>query len=78
MLFRSELSEDINYEKLNVQCRKSRTLTVNGVFNCPLLASDNRGKSGANFNDYSCRSYLETSYCTQCVKHNIKLFSFDL
>ena len=70
--------DNIDYQNLNVQCSKSRTLTINGVFNCPLLASDNRGKSGVDFNDFSSKSYLETPFCTQCVRYNIKLFSFDL
>ena len=73
-----DLPSDVCYEKLNIQCKKSRTITLNGIFNCPLLASDNRGKSGSDFSDFSTRSYLETSFCSQCVKHNIKLFSFDL
>ena len=73
-----ELSNNIDYQKLNVQCSRSRTLTINGIFNCPLLASDNRGKSGTDFNDFSTKSYLETAFCTQCVRHNVKLFSFDL
>ena len=60
-----ELSNNIDYNKLNVQCSKSRTLTKNGVFNCPLLSSDNRGKSGTDFNDYSHKSYLETPFCMQ-------------
>ena len=73
-----ELSCDVDFQTLNIQCSKSRTLTINGVFNCPLLAADNRGKSGSDFNDFSVKSYIETQFCTQCFKHNIKLFSFDL
>lgn len=73
-----EISEETNFDELNLECIKSRTLTINGIFYCPLLASDNRGKSGSTINDYSKRNYLETSYCSQCVKYNSKLFSLDL
>jgi sulfatase maturation enzyme AslB (radical SAM superfamily) len=71
-------SSDIDFQKLNIQCKNSRTLTINGVFNCPLLAADNRGKCGSDFVDFSCKNYLETPFCSQCVKHNISMFSFSL
>lgn len=73
-----DISSIRNLDELNLQCTNSRTLTINGVFNCPLLASDNRGKSGSDFNDFSNKSYLETTYCSQCANHNINLFSIDL
>ena len=73
-----ELSESTDYENLNVDCTKSRTLTLNGIFSCPLLSSDNRGKCGNDLTDYSKRNYLETSYCAQCCKYNRKLFLLDL
>ena len=71
-----ETKMNIDYNKLNLECKKSRTLTINGIFSCPLLASDNRGKCGNDINDYSKRNYLETAYCTQCINHNKHLFSF--
>lgn len=73
-----EFSENIEFNKLNLQCVNSRTLTVNGIFNCPFLSCDNRGKSGTDFTDFSTKNYLETSFCSQCVSYNIKMFSFDL
>ena len=73
-----EISADTDFENLNTECSKSRTLTVNGVFTCPLLSCDNRGKCGSDFTDYSKRSYLETQYCSQCIKYNKSLFSLDI
>ena len=73
-----EINDSCDFDKLNVECAKSRTLTVNGVFTCPLLSSDNRGKCGSDFSDYSKRSYLETPFCSQCIVYNQKLFSLDL
>ncbi len=73
-----EIQEGTDFNKLNIECLKGRTLTLNGVFTCPLLSNDNRGKCGTDFTDYSKTAYLETSYCSQCVKHNVTLFSLDL
>ncbi len=61
---------NLNYQKLNLDCIKSRTLTVNGIFSCPLLTSDNRGICGSDFTDFSTKNYLETQFCTQCIKGN--------
>ncbi len=73
-----EIPDKTNFDKLNVECSKSRTLTINGVFSCPLLSNDNRGKCGSDFKDYSRVNYLETSYCSQCIKNNVLLFSLEL
>lgn len=73
-----EMPENINFDNLLLDCSRSRTLTVNGVFCCPLLSSDNRGKCGADFNDFSKKNYLETSCCCQCASLNKTLFSFSL
>lgn len=73
-----ELPSDIDYDSVNVDCSTSRTLTINGVFSCPLLSADNRGRCGADFTDFSSKNYLETSFCAQCVKFNKFLFSFKM
>lgn len=71
-----EISPDTDFEKLNIECTNSRTLTINGVFLCPLLSTDNRGKCGSDMNDYSKKGYIETSFCSQCIAHNNYMFSF--
>ena len=60
-------------ESLNLDCKCSRMLTKNGVYNCPLLANDYRGRCGGSLKDFSNRAYLETPYCAKCVEngHNI-------
>lgn len=73
-----EMPENIDFDNLLLDCSKSRTLTINGVFSCPLLASDNRGRCGTDFSDFSKKNYLETSCCTQCALFNRSLFSFTL
>ena len=71
-----EISPDTDFERLNIECTNSRTLTINGVFLCPLLSTDNRGKCGSDMNDYSKKGYIETSFCSQCIAHNNYMFSF--
>lgn len=73
-----DLPTEIDFNELNLDCSKSRTLTAHGVFTCPLLSSDNRGHCGIDFNDYSDKSYIETAYCTQCSVYNKAIFSFYL
>ena len=73
-----EMPYDINYDCVNVDCSTSRTLTLNGIFSCPLLSADNRGRCGSDFTDFSSKNYLETSFCAQCVKNNKFLFSFKM
>ncbi len=73
-----EIPKDTDFENLKSDCSTSRTLTLNGVFACPLLASDNRGKCGSDFSDFTKKCYVETQYCAQCCKYNKRLFSLEL
>ncbi len=73
-----EISASTDFDNLKVECARSRTLTLNGVFYCPLLSKDNRGKCGSDFTEYSSKSYLETAFCGQCINHNKYLFSLEL
>lgn len=73
-----EIDSATDFDKLKVECAKSRTLTLNGVFYCPLLSKDNRGKCGSDFSEYSSKCYMETEFCGQCIGHNKYLFSFEL
>ncbi len=73
-----EIAENTDFKLLNLECSKSRTLTINGIFSCPLLCGDNRGKCGSDFTDFSNINYLETPYCSQCINHNKNLFSLSL
>ncbi|MCD8378507.1 MAG: radical SAM protein [Candidatus Gastranaerophilales bacterium] len=59
-------------------CMTSRTLTENGIFACPFLANDYRGRTGSDFSDYSKIVRLETNYCAACIRNKEKMFSVDL
>lgn len=73
-----DIPSDLNFSQLKMDCMLSRTLTKNGVFSCPLLCSDNRGKCGSDFTDFSSKNYLETSFCAQCIKYNRYIFTFQI
>ena len=64
----------INTDYTILDCASSRTLNKYGVYSCPFLASDHRGRMGANFKDFSRKTYLESQMCAQCQKYNRKIF----
>ncbi len=72
--------EEENLNQINTQildCKSSRTLTASGVYTCPFLANDYRGRCGSNFADYNKKSSLETSFCNTCIKSDKHLFAID-
>ena len=69
-----DLKSDIDLNAVQTECSRGRILTINGIFTCPMLANDNRGRCGNDFDDYTKRNYLETAYCSQCVNNNKSLF----
>ena len=64
-----------NTDKLD--CINGRTLTTTGIYTCPFLANDYRGRSGSTFNDYNKKSSLETNFCNLCVNSKNTIFSID-
>ncbi len=63
------------WEKLDCEC--GRILTAGGVYTCPFLANDYRGRCGGSFNDYTKKSSLETSFCKTCIKSGKQIFGID-
>ncbi len=64
-----------NWNKLD--CEYGRILTSTGVYTCPFLANDYRGRCGSSFADYNKKSSLETSFCNTCIKSQKQMFSID-
>lgn len=62
----------------NFDCKKGRLLTSSGIFACPFLANDYRGRSGSDLKDFSKTICLETPYCTTCMKNKEPMFSIDI
>lgn len=63
---------DIN--SLNLDCKHSRMLTKNGIYNCPLLANDYRGRCGSSLKDFSSKAYLETPQCARCIENGKNIY----
>lgn len=71
----SEQDFSEKWEKLD--CENSRILTAKGVYSCPFLANDHRGRVGSNFKNYTRKTILETDFCATCLKNKTQLFSID-
>ena len=56
-------------------CMYSRTLCANGVYSCPFLAGDYRGRVGTNFKNYSKSFMGETDFCATCSMNNDFIFT---
>lgn len=61
----------------SLDCEYGRILTTNGVYVCPFLANDHRGRCGSNFEDFSRKMVLETSFCENCTKNPEMFFGID-
>lgn len=61
----------------SLDCEYGRILTAKGVYSCPFLANDHRGRCGSDFKDYSKHNSLETSYCSICMKNKERLFGIN-
>ena len=69
-----EYSDNIS-EKTD--CKYGRILTNKGVYSCPFLTNDYRGRCGGDFSDYSKQNSLETNFCDICKRNGHELFSID-
>lgn len=56
-------------------CMCGRTLGANGVYACPFLSNDYRGRLGASFKNYSKSVTAETDFCATCSKNNDFMFT---
>lgn len=61
----------------NSDCRSGRILTEKGVYVCPFLANDHRGRMGSDFKSYSKKMYMETNYCQTCAQNDKKVFGLN-
>ena len=68
---------NIDYLWENLDCEYGRILTAKGVYSCPFLANDHRGRCGSDFKDYAKHNTLETSFCALCIKNKQKLFGIN-
>lgn len=69
--------DDENFSKISnkTDCMRGRILCSNGVYACPFLANDYRGRAGSSFKDYSKTITAETDFCATCSKNKNYMFS---
>ncbi len=67
--------EHILTDKLD--CQNGRILTAKGVYTCPFLANDHRGRCGGDLTDFSKKNILETDFCATCIQNKNKIFAID-
>lgn len=76
--YKKNLNEEVLSEHgQSLDCEYGRILTAKGVYTCPFLANDHRGRSGSNFKDYSNKSILETGFCAACIKNKTQMFTIN-
>ena len=63
---------------LKCDCSNGRLLTQNGIFSCPFLSNDYRGRMGSDFKDFSQAVRLETDFCSTCIKNKEPMFSINI
>lgn len=56
-------------------CSNTRVITDNGVFACPALVNDPRGRVGETIEDSSQKFFLELNPCYTCQSAGKKLFN---
>lgn len=66
---------DWSWETLD--CEYGRILTAKGVYTCPFLANDHRGRCGSDFIDFAKHNTLETNYCSKCIQNKNKFFGIN-
>ncbi len=72
------LTGDVEYTKgQSLDCEYGRMLTVKGIYACPFLANDHRGRCGSDFTDFSEKINLETPYCNTCLDNQRQVFSIN-
>ncbi len=71
----NDLPEKAEWNGLD--CEYGRILTAKGVYTCPFLANDHRGRCGSNFKDFSDKTALETNFCATCINNKNPFFGIN-
>lgn len=69
-------SKDLkNADIKNLDCATSRVVAMDGIYSCPALVGDSRGKIGTDLYDFSDRVFLEANTCHTCINHDCRMFN---
>ena len=69
--------DDDNFIKASskTDCMHGRVLGANGIYACPFLSNDYRGRVGLDFKSFSKIISAETDFCATCSKNNDFMFT---
>lgn len=67
--------DNIAKPSCQTDCMFGRILTQKGVYSCPFLTNDYRGRMGSSFKDFSKTVIAETEFCATCSKNNNYMFA---
>lgn len=69
--------EEENFVKKSskTDCMHGRILCSSGIYSCPFLSGDYRGRVGSSFKNYSKNILAETDFCATCSKNNDFMFA---
>ena len=67
--------ENFSKQSLKTDCMYGRNLCQTGIYACPFLAGDYRGRVGSSFKNYSKNVMAETDFCATCSKNNGYIFT---
>ncbi|MBD3256743.1 MAG: radical SAM protein [Candidatus Lokiarchaeota archaeon] len=59
----------------NFDCHNTRVIADDGVYVCPALVNDPRGKVGDTLSDSQAKFFLELNTCFSCQQANKKMFN---
>lgn len=63
--------------KAHLDCQYGRVLTAKGIYSCPFLSDDYRGRCGSSFENFSTKTPLETAFCQTCFKSEYEIFGIN-
>ncbi len=70
-------NENLSLEYSSLDCEYGRVLTEQGIYTCPFLSDDYRGRSGSSFANYTKKCSLETAFCQTCIEAKKQIFGID-
>jgi len=74
---KNKVSEKISTDNIITDCRNGRVLSAKGIYSCPFLSDDYRGRCGSSFENYSKKCALETDFCSTCMNAKSQIFGID-
>ena len=69
--------ENFSKKSSKTDCMHGGVLSSNGIYSCPFLANDYRGRVGSSFKDFSTCVNAETDFCATCSHNNGYMFTIE-